>query len=200
MKGLFLLFNLLIFLFGCSGYHWEDDQKAPVTSRTPISVPYVEGDREGVLTEELIKAIGLSNRLVFAAEGALTLKGSIVSQEERDIGWKYRHLPKTGDRVNQLIPNERREEVLVECSLFSTCTGKKVSGPFFVKATRDYDFSDPDSAYFLTKEGESLSTLSFSLGQLGSVQDARQTALHSLYRELARKIIFGVENLCSELE
>ncbi len=190
----------MLFLLGCSGYHWEDDQKAPAASRTPIFVPYVQGDREGVLTEELIKAIGLSNHLFYAAKGGLTLKGAIVSQEERAIGWKYRHLPKTGDRINQLIPNEQREEILVECSLFLTCTGEKVSGPFFVKATRDYDFSDPDSAYFLTGEGEPLSTLSFSLGQLGSFQDARQTVLHSLYRELARKIIFGVENICSELE
>ncbi len=181
---------------GC-GYRYEG-ALGPFGGEYTLFVPYVGGDREGILTDELVKAITLSSRFTYARQGALTLQGKIIDDQQESIGWQYEHVPKTGSRLNQLTPSEERREVAAEFVLISSRTGKVVYGPFIVKAHSDYDFIDPDSPLdtsFETKTARRFSTLSFSLGQLSSMQDARSAALKPIYRALAHKVIAGIERI-----
>jgi len=182
---------------GC-GYRYEGCE-GPSDSCHTVCVSYVDGDQEGLLTNEIVKAVSLSDQFVYATEGAFILKGAIIDDHKDSIGWQYERVPKTGDRFNRLISNEERREIALECVLISNWTGKVVCGPFIVKAHCDYDFVDSDSLLdtsFLTQTAERRSTLSFSLGQLSSVQDARRSALRPLYRLLAYKVVAGIERMC----
>jgi len=201
MKKCLILLSLLAFLTSC-GYHWDDPEQLSAHYQT-VAVPYVVGDQEGFLTDELVKAIGLSNQFTYAKGGELILEGTIVSDQTSHIGWQYDRDPTTGVRINRLVPNEGRREVAIQFSLVSARTGKVLYGPVKVTAQSDFDFVDSDSLLdtsFLTPTGGRQSALFFSLGQLDSMQGAQSAALEPLYRKLAYKIVRGMENIPFNLE
>lgn len=196
-----LLLSLLALLTGC-GYHSEDPNQFSANYQT-LAVPYIVGDQEGLLTDELIKAIALSGQFTYSENGELILEGKIKTDQTTHIGWQYDRDPITAKRINRLIPNEGRREVSVEFSLISARTGKCIYGPTEIKADSTYDFIDPDSPLdisFLNSAKERQSVLFFSLGQLDSSEGAQNAALAPLYRKLAYKIIYGIENIPFHLE
>lgn len=196
MKKYLLLLSLPFFLTSC-GYHWEDSDQLSSHYKT-VSIPYLKGDEEGLLTDELVKAIGLSSQFTYAKEGELILEGKIVSDQNSNIGWEYDSDPTTGARINRLVPNEGRRELTVRFSLVAARTGKVVYGPIDVSAHVDYDFVNSDSLLdtsFLTPTGGRQSVLFFSLGQLDSMQGAQSSAREPLYQKIATKIVRGIENV-----
>lgn len=191
-----LNFALLLLLSGC-GYHWEDQERLSAHYQT-VSVPYVKGDLDGLLTDALVKAIGLSNQFTYAKDGELILEAAIVSDQVNHIGWQYDRDPTSGARENRLVPNEGRLEVAVNLSLVSARTGKVLHGPIQVRAHSDFDFVDSDSLLdtsFITPTGGRQSVLFFSLGQLDSIDGAKDAARYPAFDKLARKIVEGMENL-----
>jgi len=190
MKRYLILLNLF-FLTSC-GYHTEDSN-----SRT-ISIPYVKGDQEGLLTDALVKAVSLSNQFTYAKGAELTLEAEIVYDRTEHIGWKYDRKPTSGERINRLVPSEDRREVTIRFSLISERSGKVIYGPTEVTADSAFDFVDSDSSLdtsFITPSGRRSSALFFSLGQLDSAEGAKHAALTPLYRKLAHKTIEGIENI-----
>ena len=201
MKKHLIILSLLVLNASC-GYHFEDPEQLATRYQT-IEVPYVAGDQEGFLTDELVKAIGLSNRFTYAKGGELILQGTIVADQTTHIGWQYDREPTSGVRINRLVPNEGRREVTVQFSLIAARTGKVLCGPINVTAYSDFDFVDSDSLLdtsFLTPTGGRQSALFFSLGQLDSIQGAQSAALESLYQKLAYKIVRGMENIPFNLD
>lgn len=196
-----LNFCFLLFLTGC-GYHFEDPDQLGAHFQT-ISVPYIEGDLDGMLTDALIKAVALSNQFAYAKGGELILEGEITSDQTSHIGWQYDRSPTTSERQNRLVPNEGRREIALSFSLISARTGKTLYGPIVVKASSDFDFVDSDSLLdtsFVTPTGGRQSTLFFSLGQLDSVEGAKAAVLTPLYQKLAYKIVEGIENIPFNIE
>ena len=185
-----------VILTSC-GYH-IDDGEADLSAKT-ISVPYFKGDKEGVLTDTVIRALANSSTFTYANRGgSLTLEGKVIADNFEHIGYQYDRHSISGERINRLVPNEGRREISVEITLSDSRSLKILHGPFIVTAYSDYDFVDSDSlqyASFINQRGERESSLFFSLGQLDSAYGAREAALLPIYRQLAVKIAEGLMNL-----
>jgi len=169
------------------------------TFSTKVSIPYIQGDADGKLTDALIKQLSLSPQFEYVSNGgSLILEGKIVRDSQENIGYQYNRQPVSGKRINTLIPNEGRREIEVEFSLIEEGTQKVIYGPVNVSSEGDYDFFDADSlrdTSFIDQTGRRQSVLFFSLGQLDSVEGASQVVLDSIYRNLANKLVMGLENL-----
>lgn len=191
-----LFLCIAILTAGC-GYHY-DDEESLISSSKSIAIPYVKGDADGMLTDALIKAVSLSNNFTYSKHGELILEGTIISDSYEHIGYQYDRSPVSGKRINRLIPNEGRREVILSISLIDASTRKTLYGPVKVAATSDFDFVDEDSLQdtsFIDMAGTRQSALFFSLGQLDSLEGARDVSKMPLYHKLARKIATGLENL-----
>lgn len=181
MRFFNLLFLSFLTLTGC-GYHWVND-----IPRKSISIPYIEGDLEGGLTSEVISAINSSSHFQFKTHSDLILKGRIIKNLDQDIGFKEEQDGTEEER--SLIAVEGRKTFTVEIVL---CQNEKaIWGPKNIEAFVDYDYVDPHSLSDLSfiLDGERVSILPFSLGQLSSQDSAQDGALRPLYKKLAQKIV-----------
>ena len=89
-------------------------------------------------------------------------------------------------------PSEGMREVVAKVELYDTRTGKVVIGPFFEKATVDYDFvnpTSPDGIQFKDALGGDESILQYSYGQLDSEEGAEAESYNPIYNHLAKKIV-----------
>lgn len=174
------------------GYHTDSNEET-------LSIPYFKGDSDGKLTDTVIQAFTTSGHFVYANHGGhLLLEGKVVSDTNEHIGYQFDRDPISGQRIHRLVPNEGRREITVEFTLVDTRTQKVIFGPEKMTAFGDYDFVDSDSlrdTSFINARGTRESSLFFSLGQLDSVDGAKGTALDSIYRQLALKIVEGISNL-----
>lgn len=182
LKTCFLLFSF--FLAGC-GYHCENGG-----DRT-LSIPYVYGDNEGAFTDELVRQVAMFGKYrVSGGDSDYRLEAKIIGDQQHVIGYEYDH--QETRLFNRLVSNEERRFIEVEISLIEQATGKVVMGPEKVGVGVEYDFVDPESIPDVLVTPSTESTMSFSLGQLDSIEGARASALASLYRKLAKKIASGL--------
>lgn len=173
------------FLFSACGYKSGIGDCNHIGSK--ICVPYVQGDRKGLLTSQLIYALKSSGLFSESEKGALTLKVKICKEIEQEIG--YRQDFKNLQNQNRVIVDERRNVMIVEASL---CKCEKVVwGPKKIRAFVDYDFIDPASLNELSfvLDGERVQTVPFSLGQLSAQDSSNDAAMPSLYLNVAEKIV-----------
>lgn len=172
-----LVLAALVLLTSC-GYHMGD--QAIVSEYSTVSVPYVECDDDGRLTEALVHAISASGALRYRESGGqLCLKAKITSTGRENVGYRY-DTDQKGKRVDRLLPDEQRIIYQVEVSLVDRCRGCTVLGPFCVRESIAFAF-DPLSTD---------NTLSVdSLGQYTNIDDAEWAAKRPLYDALARKIV-----------
>ncbi len=188
-----MLISLVFALLGC-GYHVDDRDDGPT-----LSVPYFKGDKDGTLTDAVIKGLVSSGEFNYATGGgALVLEGKVISDTSHHIGYQYDRHPVSGERIHRLIPNEGRRTITVELTLVDSQTQKVVHGPIKVSASSDYDFVDSDSLQdtsFINPAGARTSVLFFSLGQLDSVDGAKKSAATPIHARLARKIVEGLANI-----
>ncbi|MBI2743854.1 MAG: hypothetical protein HYX48_08065 [Chlamydiales bacterium] len=190
------LLCILLFLTAC-GYRFEADE--PVASVRTITVPYVRGDAEGKLTSELIHQLTSSGYFECRQGGGdLLLNAVIVSSNLDQIGYRHERHGPTGHLRHRLIGTENRREVVVEISLIDTRTNTILIEPTKVVAHAEYDYIDPDSIrelLFINNEGVPERTITFSLGQLDSVEGGQDDSATPLYRHLSQKIVDGLINL-----
>jgi hypothetical protein len=162
-----------------------------------ISLPFVEGDIDGRLTAQIIKAITTETRLRYIPSGGdLTLHAKIVEKERTHIGYKYDQQEITGALINRLIPDEGRRRIIVELSLFEG--ERELIESMQVSAESDYDFVNSDTVddlSFVNDSGERQSILTFSLGQLDAWEGASDVALNVAFDRLAKKIVDGIRRL-----
>ncbi len=177
--NVFFLFSLV----SC-GYQWAGE-------RPTISIPYVIGDADGSLTQEIARAIALSGVGVVEQWGAkYCLQVSIAKADRETIGYRRDRQQIDGKSRKQLLAAERRKILKVEASLYE---GKElVKGPFHIEAYSDYDYVDGDSIQdleFIGPNGALQVVLPFSLGQLEPSESAEEAAMRPLNVHLARKIV-----------
>jgi hypothetical protein len=186
-----LLASLLAFSFSSCGYHTtaSDD-------KTTISVPYVEGDAQGQFTAELIRQLTNADLYTFVKkDGDLCLQVSLVGDKNEIVGFQYdQKTEKKGKKVKierNLMPLENRRTLTAQVTLTDTSTEEVVLGPLNITASTDYDYIDVNSlntVSFINAQGKREKTISFSLGQLDSIEGAQDAALTPLYNQLAQKI------------
>jgi len=182
MNKFFLLILPLVF-FSC-GYKVGVGEKDFYSCG--ICVPYIQGDRDGIFTSELTYVLKKSG-LFSNAQKANQLKVKICNNLDQEIGWREDF--KNTEDDHRVVVDEKRKIMEVEVSI---CQGKKICwGPTKVRTFVDYDFVDFDSLNDLSfvLNGQRITTLDFSLGQLNAQDSALDSSLNSLYRKLAEKIV-----------
>jgi len=175
------LWLILAVLSGC-GYRFANYDQS--FART-ISVPYVEGDRDGAITAALIRELCNSNAYQYVPSGGeFTLHVKIVDLRDENIGFRY-YRKQSGKLTNSVIPTETRLWVKTEVSVINNCNGEYALGPVLIETNADFDHD-----YYLNLHGINI----FSLGQLSDVDSAREAVWEPLNKLLSQKIVDYVSN------
>lgn len=180
LMGFALMGYCLCSLLLCScGYRFGDQSGLPATYST-ISVPYIEGDIDGLMTACVVKTIvrsGTFNYREFG--GALLLKIRVLDVDDENIGFRYDRR-KSGELRKSIIPTETRRTIYAEVVVENAATRCIILGPARLSASVDFDHD-----YQYARDEVNV----FSLGQLSDIDqaiDAVQTPLNWI---LARKIV-----------
>lgn len=173
------------FLVSC-GYQWQD------AASLSLSVPFVEGDSTGKLTNALIAAIDRSPYFGYR-NGTSHNALSVRVQEKRTeiIGFQKKKEPISGEIRSVTRPNEHRDHLTLEVRLVSP-TGRLIWGPEYIEAFVDYDYFDEHSLQdtsFIDRDHKRQASITFSLGELEGVFQAEQDASIYLYEMIAQKIV-----------
>ena len=173
-----ILALLLLFLSSC-GYHCGTGALA--ARYNTISIPYVQGDNEGAMTQALIQKVSTQSMLHYANnDGDLLLKVCLSDPKEKNIGYRYAPNSTTVVVASEGRLTQEATVTVVDCE--NSCT---VLGPFKIVATFDYDFLSDMS---------NINEHAFSLGQLEMNSLAKVAATPALYNLLAEKITDYVNN------
>lgn len=186
MSSYFFRSLLCIFLISC-GYQW---QKEPPLC---LSVPYVEGDGDGSLTQEIIRSLTISGKAIVNQHNApYRLETKIIRSDNSVIGYRRDRQEINGKSQKNLIASESRNRIAIEALIRNLSTNQIHSGPFQIESYVDYDYIDQDSIYdltFVNPEGQVTAILPFSLGQLQAIDMAREASMRPLEVLLAKKLI-----------
>lgn len=178
-------------IFAGCGYHLTEEEEKPV-----ISIPFVQGDYEGQLTNELIRAILAGGQYHYSNHGGEYLvQVKVVGDHTDRIGFQYDRKELSGKRLKNLQAIENRRTISAEVVVIDTASGEPIADPIVVSASSDYDYVDINSVRdlaFTTPSGQTESVLNFSIGQLDSVEGAQDDAILAVYRRLAQKIVATV--------
>lgn len=189
MKLISVFVLCLSFLTSC-GYHFAGTE--PIF----VSVPYVQGDFEGELTDAIIAAISKTSQFRYAhGKGDWILKAKVLDSHQERIGFRYDRRPgEDGKRRKNIVGIENRKEIEVEVQVINATTDAVVWGPHVIRADATYDYTDPnvlrEEAVF--EGGTLVPSVAFSLGQLDSVGAAGEDSTYPIYQHLARKIVEGL--------
>ncbi len=185
-----LLVFLCLLLYGC-GYHFSESQDRQNT----ISVPFIKGDPDGLLTSEVIHALSASGHFEFRkTNGNLELQIAIVSDGDDRIGYRYDRDP-SGKLRKNIIGTENRETITVEAKLIDVYTQQVIIGPETICASAEYDYVDSHTIRdltFIQPSGKPTTIIDFSLGQLDSIEGAHDDAQIPIFRKFAQKIVDGM--------
>ncbi len=195
MKKWVCFFSLTT-LLSC-GYHYKPSEAA-YADALDITVPYIVGDIDAVLNNELVYQMSSSGRFRCTQSGGVyVLQAKLLSDTQTRIGFRYDRDNASGKREENLLGVEDRRSVTVEVSLIDTRSNKVVVGPFEVSSDVDYDYIDPGSPVdllFTPSSGSAQSIIQFSLGQLDSYEGAYDDTSRRLFRKLAEKVTVGIIN------
>jgi len=186
--------SLLFFFFLLSscGYHLGRSANSEIIS---VEVPYVEEDMYGLLTNELVKSITNSSVMHYQSNNAdYELRVKILTNATDKIGYKY-DTNNEGQRTKNIRPTEGRCSLIAEVQLINLKTREIKFGPLKVTSDSEFDYVDQDSLNdlsFIDPLGNRTTVLSFSLGQLESIDSAREAALKPLFEQLAKKIVDAI--------
>lgn len=181
-------FSYFAALLVCSSCGYRANQAKSDT----LMVSYVEGDLTGSLTSDIIQSLNQNSTYkIVSSNASFILKAKVVQNSNSQIGYQYDRTPISGARINRIVPNEGRNTLKVEFEVIDSLSGETTYGPKIVSASADFDYVDPDSIVdisFLNSRGIRESVLSFSLGQLDSIDGASDAANMSASKILAEKL------------
>lgn len=190
----------LLGLCSC-GYHsvsGEGESFSPVT----VSIPYIPGDPDAVLNNELVYQLSAGGRFICKQTGGdYVLQVRLLSDTKSRIGFRYDSDNMTGALEKNLLGVEDRRSVSAEVSVIESRSNKVVVSPFEVRGEVDYDYIDPGSPKDLIYKGasgSSQSVIQFSLGQLDSYEGAYDGTSAPVFRKLAERIEIALSNYFSE--
>jgi hypothetical protein len=188
-----LLISFLLSTLSACGYHFGTSDNA--STRETLSIPYIQGDSAGQLTNELTQQVSSTGAFrCVQTGGRYTLKVAVLSDGSERIGFRYDRKGTHNKRREDLVAIENRRLIVAEVTLIDSLTNETVLGPEIVKADAEYDYTNPNSIRDLRFKagGFSQPTIDFSLGQLDSIEGAQDAASTPLYRHLAQKIVDGI--------
>jgi hypothetical protein len=189
------LLLILLCLTGC-GYHFNEESRVSSSEDVRnVSVPYIKGDSDGLLTAALIQALTTSGRFnCVRHDPDFVIDVAIVANNSEKIDYRYEHKDPKGKRIHRLVPVGTRRTIVAHVTLLNGLTNEIMMEPVAVKADADYDYVDYNSIRDLltiTPMGPQ-KTIRFSLGQLDAIEGAQDDVSAPLYRRLAEKIVEGV--------
>ncbi len=186
---------LLVLLLGSCGYHYSSQEESGRT----ISVPYISGDSDALLNNELVYQLSSSGEFsCLQSGGDFTLRVVVVSDTQERIGFRYDRDNPSGSLEKNLLGVEDCRSIIAMVSLIEQNSGKVVMGPLEVRASVDYDYTDPGSPRDLLF-AKSQPIMPFSLGQLDSRESAHDDAAKPLFRQLSQKIVIGLLSKLPEI-
>jgi len=190
MRRVFYLFAT-VGLSSC-GYHYSA-QEGDSSRSYCLTVPYIPGDSDAALNNELVYQLSASGHFRCVRSGGdYILRSKIISDTKSRIGFRYDRDNSTGAIEKNLLGVEDRRAVTAEVSLLDTRTGNIVAGPFEVSSNVDYDYIDPGSPKDLLFKNRPI--IQFSVGQLDSYEGAYDDTARLIFRKLAEKITAGLVN------
>jgi hypothetical protein len=183
MDRIFDLFRISILMLCLTSCGYQVGPSSDLNFYSSISIPYVEGDPDGNLTNAIAHAISANTCLEYRRDdGALQLKAAIVNSNDVNIGFRYdRH--KDGTILHSLIPVESRLSIVVEFSVVEAASNKVVLGPVQLSA-----YVDLDHDYYADRNPVDGRVNQTSLGQLTYEGEAFKAAERPLNRAIALKI------------
>jgi len=186
MKNTCLLLSLSLLLSSC-GYHSTTSSTALHT----LSIPYVRGDEEGLLTTALIAEMDQMGLYDYVSSSAdFELKIALVSDSEEEvIGYRYNR-SHHGHIEQNLMETENRRHAAAEITLYKVDDPVPILGPLVVTAFAEFDYIDISSLHELafTHHGKRAKVIDFSQGQLDSIEGGQDNVRVPLYSVLAKKI------------
>lgn len=166
-----------LFLASCHGYVLQQ----PASSAS-VEVPFVPGDEEGLMTQEIILALQRSGFQV-ASPGRFELKLELESKHTRVLGYAYSHDDK-GNLTTSLSPNEARINTRYRVSLIDKHLEEVVAGPDLLDTSVDYDHEIEEVPY---------NSVQASMGQLNVGSEAQIGAQSTLGRKLAKEVALWMQ-------
>ncbi len=180
----------LLLLFSSCGYRFDGPSLKDGTAT--LTIPYVDGDINGQLTDELVRAFASSGCYRYRdSNGRLELRVSLKEKKTDPIGWR-RQRKIDGELQKELIDIERRFHLIANVELVDTATEEVLFGPIMISANEDYDYVEPENIRdlsFIDSAGVRQTSIQFSLGQLDSTEGAYDDAYLPVSRKLAKKIV-----------
>lgn len=193
MRKAAALFLLCLYLPSC-GYRWQPD--FPTASRPTLTVPFIPGDEDGMLTAEIVRAVTASGlAYVRGHHPQYRLIIQIKNVQNQTIGYRRDPQKVNGKVRKNVLAAEGRKSVVVEATLYQADSEKIACGPYEITGDADYDYIDGDSIQDLTftdAKGVQQTVLPFSLGQLEPIESAQEAASRPLYASLAQKIVDAI--------
>lgn len=185
MKTKLFLIVALVFLSSC-GYHIVNS-----TNDNTIGIPFVPGDKDGLLTKAITQEISTSG---FGEYRSRNTRYELSVKLEPDfverVGYRYDRLADGTLRPN-IIGTETRRTVTVTYELIDNLYDKVVFGPKSTSAFADFDYLDTDNIAdmsFINPLGQRILAFNYSLGQLNTIEGATDSSLISIYRNLSKNI------------
>ena len=191
-------FLALLFLSSC-GYHYISCEGSHSGGGPSISIPYIHGDPDAILNNELAHALASSGEFkVEQSGGDLYLQVVLVSDTNDRVGFRYDRDNQEGHLERNLLGVENRRTIVAEVTLTKAETGKKVISQQTVTASVVYDYTDPGSPRDLLFS-EIDPVIQFSLGQLDSQEGALDDSSKPIFRQLSQKISMGLIGYLPEI-
>ncbi len=162
-----------------------------------LTVPYIQGDKNGFFTGELIRQINESTSFRYSNhEGDLLLRVVVLEICQDQIGYRTELMKENGEVRDNIRPTEGRQTMKARVTLERVDTQEIAWGPHVFSSDADYDYVDQDSlqdlAFVDPRTGLPTTVLRFSLGQLEPAENAQEAALTPLYRKLSQKILDAI--------
>lgn len=181
----------LLSLSSCGYSTYQPDDK------TTISIPYIQGDREGQLTAELTRQLTASGLYeIVSSQGDLVLHVSLIGDQNDIVGFRYDRSEESGKLEKNLMATENRRLLSATVTVSQLGKDAPLTGPFTITGSGEYDYIDVSTLRelaFVSSSGKLEKAIDFSLGQLDSVEGAQDAVLTPAYSQLAKKIVAALQ-------
>lgn len=181
---------LLLICFACTSCGWHFANSYVKNDTRTLSIPYVQGDHDGLLTAELIAQIEKEGSFTYVQEGGeYTLQVVLLDSKSDTIGYRW-DPKKLASGKRKIIPNEARRRLLAKVSVVQSLTNTILVGPAYIVAETEFDHENYNLNHNINN---------FSLGQLTDIDTTYDVIDIPLHRDLGKKIALYLENHLSQV-
>ena len=125
--------TIILILASCQGYHWKERSSFPT-----LCVPYVVGDKDGRLTNEIVHALEERGSFSYRDFGSdLTLVAEMINLDNKSIGYRR---DRDGDGMTRknLKATEGRQTLGLKAQLIDSKTNQLRWGPYTGDGTKPH--------------------------------------------------------------